>query len=415
MDEPTPASSPGWPRSMTPLHGLCILLLLPPALACGYYLVLTAVALMSRPRTFAAVPARLRFAVVIPAHNEEAGIAAALLSCADLDYPRDLFRVFVIADNCTDATAAIARRHDVTVLDRHDLSLRGKGHALAWALPTVLDHQPDAVVLLDADCTVEPHALRSFADRLAAGQQVLQARVVTANPDVSPVSYAAAVGNLLENDLFYGPKDRLGGAVFLRGTGMVFTRAVLEAHPWEAYSLAEDSEFTLTLLRAGVAVRWVGDVTVLSDAPTDLSQLKVQRRRWAAALGHMNPAESPRGSIGLLRRCDARVTRLVMSRPLVLGATLLAATVAWSTWAWEPDAMAANLAWAAVTVLILEGLYLLLGIVLLGVTQHRLRLLAATPIVVGRLVGIAVRGMAGAAPRAWVRTPRVAIRTAAEV
>jgi 1,2-diacylglycerol 3-beta-glucosyltransferase len=399
---------------MTMLHGLCILLLLPPAFACAYYLMLATVALVPRPRSLAAGPPRARFVVVIPAHNEEAGITATLRSCADLDYPPELFRVVVIADNCSDATAVIARDHGASVLERHDSRLCGKGHALAWALPQVLAEGPDAVLLLDADCTLERHALQTLAARLAAGQQVLQARVVTANPDASAVSYAAAVGNLLENDLFYAPKDRLGGAVFLRGTGMMFSRAVLETYPWDAYSLAEDSEYTLTLLRAGVAVRWVAEVTVSSDAPTDLSQLKVQRRRWAAALaGHVAEANS-RGSLSLWTRFDARLTRLVMSRPLVLGATLLAVAVTGLSWCWQPDSTAADLALAALAVLMLDVLYLLIGIVRLGVTRRRLRFLIATPLVVARLLGIAVRGMAGAAPRAWVRTPRIAVRTAAE-
>jgi hypothetical protein len=200
--------------------------------------------------------------------------------------------------------------------------------------------------------------------------------------------------------------------VFLRGTGMVFTRAVLESHPWDAYSLAEDSEYTLTLLRAGVAVRWIGEVTVSSDAPIDLSQLRVQRRRWAAALAPTQLAERDCGSIGLWRRLDVRLTRLVMSRPLILGATLLAAVMTGLAWAWQPDAIATALALTAAVTLVMQGLYILFGIVLLGVTWHRFGLLAATPVVVGRLVGIAARGMVGAAPRAWVRTPRAVIRAA---
>lgn len=405
-DEPPVVPLPRLARRMTLLHGLCLALLIPPALACGYYLILAVVALLSRPRVPSpGGPPQTRFAIVIPAQNEEAGIAAALRSCGELDYPADLVRAIVVADNCTDATAAIARRHGAVVLERQDSDFRGKGHALAWALPQVLADRPDAVVLLDADCAVDPQALRAFAARLAAGQRVVQARVVTANPDASPVSYAAAVGNLLENDLFYAPKDRLGGAVFLRGTGMAFARSVLEIHAWDAFSVAEDSEYTLTLLRAGVAVRWAGEVTVRSDAAASVAQLRVQRRRWAAALS--GPG-GPNGAAMSWRLIDARLTRLVMSRPLVLGATLLAAAASCACFVWRPDAASAVLATAGLTVVALQGLYVLLGVIRLGITPHRLRLLVATPAVVVRLFGIAIRGAAGAVPRSWVRTPRAA-------
>jgi hypothetical protein len=392
---------------MTALDALCMAAVAPPLLAALYFWVLAAVALRRRSRfAIPADPPRTRFAVVIPAHNEETGISETLQSCRDLDYPPDLFRVVVIADNCTDETTDICRRHGVEVLERHDSVLRGKGYALAWALPQVLGGQPDAILLLDADCTLDRHALQAFAARLATGQRVLQARVVTANPDASPVSYAAAVGNLLENDLFYAPKDRLGGTVFLRGTGMAIAADVLAAHPWAAYSLTEDSEYTLALLRAGIPVRWVGEVTVRSDAPTRMAQLRVQRRRWAAALTGSQRSPLARGQVR--HWLDAVVTRLVLSRPLVLGATLLAALLAGGCYWWRPDRSAAALAATGAAVLALQAAYFLLGVVLLGVTPRRLRLLAATPAVVVKLIGMTVRSAAGSGPRAWVRTPRIA-------
>jgi hypothetical protein len=397
---------------MTPLHGLCLAVVIPPLLAAAYYWALAVVALGRRSRPLVAADSpQTRFAILIPAHNESIGIGATLESCRNLDYPPDLIRIVVIADNCTDDTAIVARRAGADVLDRHDLDLRGKGQALAWALPRIL--RPindsglfDAVVLLDADCTMDRGALRAFAARLGAGQTVIQARVATANPDASPVSYAAAVGNLLENDLFYAPKDVLGGAVFLRGTGMAFAAGVLAAHPWAAYSLAEDSEYTLTLLQAGIRVQWAGEVTVYSDAPTDVAQLRVQRRRWAAALANPGSPVAPAGRWP--QRLDARLTRLALSRPLILGATLLAAVITVTGYWWRPDWLAGTLAMAGAAALGLHVLYMLLGVVMLGVTKRRLRLLAGTPLVILRLVGIAVRGVIGMPPRTWVRTPRTA-------
>src|SRR5438477_4685586 len=102
---------------MTLLHGLCLGLLAPPLAATAYYWVLAAVALLRRPNDSIPDVPQVRFTVVIPAHDEEPGIAATLRSCRDLDYPADLFRVVVIADNCTDGTAAVARRQGADVLE----------------------------------------------------------------------------------------------------------------------------------------------------------------------------------------------------------------------------------------------------------------------------------------------------------
>src|SRR5262249_54050893 len=146
----------------------------------------------------------------------------------------------------------------------------------------VLEHRPDAILVLDADCRIDRHALREFDRLLSAGESVLQAAVRSDGADASAISYAVTVGSMLENDLFYRPKDRLGLSLFLRGTGMVLARAVLEEQPWQTRSVVEDAEYTLRLLRAGKSVRFVDNVSIRTDPPVDLEQLRVQRRRWAA-------------------------------------------------------------------------------------------------------------------------------------
>jgi len=382
-------------------------------MVCAYYVFLAAVAgLLPREKRTNRAAATPTFAILIPAHNEEAGLPSTLLSCAELDYPADRCQVYVIADNCSDRTAAVAREAGVVCLERHDLERRGKGQALAWALERILPHGHDAVIVLDADCRLDRHALRVFDECLARGDRVLQASYVTANPDDSSVSYASAVGNLLENELFYAPKSRLGLAVFLRGTGMVFHRSILEQHPWQAHSVVEDAEYTLHLLRAGLRVRFVPDVRVLSDFPTQASQLGVQRRRWATGNFQFGKAQALRllGQ-GLLQRrgtwIDLGWTLLVLSRPLILlelAATLLSAVVA--VW-WARGILSSGLLVAAVTVALLQGLYFASGIALLGVNVRRMGLLLQSVAVVGRLMTIALRGLFRSKDLGWARTPRM--------
>ncbi len=125
---------------------------LPPA-AAGTYLLVLALASFRRAQPATATGARWRLAVVVPAHNEEALIARCLASLSDQTYPRSLYRVVVVADNCSDRTAQISRALGIEVMERLDEHARGKGHALRWAMDRLLaaDHPPDAIVVVDAD------------------------------------------------------------------------------------------------------------------------------------------------------------------------------------------------------------------------------------------------------------------------
>src|SRR5690606_22233480 len=113
---------------------------------------------------------QLHFDIVVPAHNEASGIGRTLASLRAIDWPRDRFRILVVADNCTDNTAAIARNAGAHVLERQDEHRRGKGHALAFAFEASRrDALADAVVVVDADTGVSPNLLEAFATRLEQG------------------------------------------------------------------------------------------------------------------------------------------------------------------------------------------------------------------------------------------------------
>ena len=119
---------------------------------------------------------------------------------------------------------------------------------------------------------------------LRIGDRLLQANDAASNPDVNSMSYAVAVGNLIENELFYAPKSDLGMAVFLRGTGFVLHRDILEDFPWQAHSIAEDMEYGINLIKSKIRIRFVPEVKVSSNFPVQQDQLSIQRIRWAGRL-----------------------------------------------------------------------------------------------------------------------------------
>jgi cellulose synthase/poly-beta-1,6-N-acetylglucosamine synthase-like glycosyltransferase len=353
--------------------------LVPATAACLYHLLLTAA---GRPARRPAGPRRHRLAVLVPAHDEEATVAATVRSVLACDYPRRRLRVLVVADNCTDGTAAAARAAGADVIERQDEANRGKGFALAFGLPHALAGDPDAVLVLDADCELTPGSLAALDAALAAGAEVVQGSVSVRNPDASVGCFVGAVGAVLDNAAGVG-KGRLGLRVPLRGTGMAFRRGVLERFPWRAFGLAEDAEYADRLRAGGVRVACEPALGVWSDAPAGTDDLCGQRRRWRASLFV--------GKSGLL-------TRWVESKPLVLAE--LAATAAVVA-AFGPGWAAA---WLGGLVLATAAVYAS-AVRAVGLTARRAKLLAGVPWVVARLLAVTVGGVFRR-EREWQRTRR---------
>ena len=219
------------------------------------------------------------------------------------------------------------------------------------------------------------------------------------------------MGNAIENDLYYAPKSALGWVVSLRGTGMVLHRDVLARHPWGAFSIVEDLDYSMALYRAGIEVTYLHDVNVSSWFPESIGQLRVQRERWAGGNVQMSKGQAVRLLIeGMTSRrwivADMGLTILTQSRPLLV--VLLGLGLAMSLIAWLVSGGAEAAAALALALFLNAGFaaYLAWGIARLGLSSHRLGLLLRAPAVIGQLVAISVRSAAGAGATGWERTPR---------
>lgn len=218
-------------------------------------------------------------AVLIPAHDEAAGIVAALTALREV-MPEGT-RVLVVADNCTDETAALARGCGVAVAERHDAALRGKGYALAFGRERLaVDRPPEVVIVLDADCRLAPGSLealcRSARQRQAPAQAVnLIAPDLSAPPMVQISSFAMVVKNLFRSR----GMQRMGGAALLTGTGMAIPWRLFAAAELATGSIVEDLSLGIEMTRAGHAPGLVETAQVRS-APASLDVALQQRRRW---------------------------------------------------------------------------------------------------------------------------------------
>jgi len=262
--------------------GAVLLLFVLPATAACFYYALGAIFGRFPSRLPARIPSH-RIAILIPAHDEAVELPNALASISESDYPVHLRTVWVVADHCTDATEAIARRSGAECLVRSGSPLRGKGHALAFGLAAILPTRPDAVLILDADCRMSPGLPKRFDAELADGARVVQCAVVSARRPSSAVGIVAAVGAAIDNRMA-SAADRLGRSPPLRGTGMLFSREVLERYPWSAVGLAEDAEYAAELRRHRVPIRFAAGECVTCDAPPREDAFLGQRRRWRASL-----------------------------------------------------------------------------------------------------------------------------------
>jgi cellulose synthase/poly-beta-1,6-N-acetylglucosamine synthase-like glycosyltransferase len=258
---------------------LLTLAALPVFAASGYLFVLTLRSGKRPPPAYGA-PAT-RFQVVVPAHNEAAGIAGTIESLQALDYPPSLFEVIVVADNCTDDTAERARRAGATVLERSDGVRRGKGYALAYAFEkSIAGGDVDAVVVIDADTVVSPNMLRAFDARLAGGATAVQADYAVRNVDDGWRTRLMAIAFGMFHVVRSAGREDMGVSCGLRGNGMCFTTKLLREVPHDAFSVVEDLEYGIRIGERGHRVHYAGEAHVYGDMVSSEKASRSQRQRW---------------------------------------------------------------------------------------------------------------------------------------
>jgi 1,2-diacylglycerol 3-beta-glucosyltransferase len=261
------------------VSSLLALAALPVVAASGYLFVLTVRSRRSDPPAYG-VP-RARFAIVVPAHDEAAGIADTVKSLLSLDYPPESFEVIVVADNCTDDTAARAASAGATVMSRVDHERRGKGFALAHAFEKIVaDGRADAVVVIDADTVVSPNLLRAFDARIAAGAGAVQADYAVRNPDAGWRTRLMAIALGMFHVVRSTGRENLGVSCGLRGNGMCFTTELLGEVPHDAFSIVEDVEYGIRIGERGHRVHYAGEAHVYGEMVSSEKASRSQRERW---------------------------------------------------------------------------------------------------------------------------------------
>ncbi|MBX7105256.1 MAG: glycosyltransferase family 2 protein [Gemmataceae bacterium] len=344
--------------------------------------------------------ARPRVAVLVPAHNEEAGIASTLRDILPQLAPVD--QLLVIADNCADTTAAVARAAGAEVYERRDDVRRGKGYALDFGIRQLTADPPGVLIVIDADTRTQPGTIDALARAVASTGRAAQATNLLEPPaGAGPGARLSAFAFFFRNAIRTRGMDRLGLPCLLYGTGMALPYAALARIDLANGDITEDMRLGIDLAVQGTPPMFVPEAGVRGTLPGGASAATSQRRRWEH--GHMATIARtvPRLLVsGLVRprllglALHLGVPPLALLALLGVGGVALFAVLG----QWQPAAMLLGAMTAA-----------LLGLLMTWAVFARDRLpardLILLPVYVLRKVPIYL-GFIFRRQKAWVRTER---------
>ncbi len=225
---------------------------------------------------------RFRFALLVCAKDEQEVIGQLVDSLNAQNYDKDKFKVFVVADNCSDNTAKVASEHGATVFERFNETQRGKGYALSWVFKKLSSEYKDnfdAFAIFDADNLVHPDFLLQTNNALQNGADITQGYRDTKNPYDSVVSGCYSIYWLVLMRLFHCARGNIGLSCMVGGTGFAF-KAELVKDGFESRTMTEDIEFALNQIIKGRKIVPVREAVFYDEQPTDFKTSLTQRFRW---------------------------------------------------------------------------------------------------------------------------------------
>lgn len=254
------------------------LLLLVPALPLAVELFTLSLAALLPARKLRTSTGNSLLAVVIPAHNEQKLISSCIRSLQAS--ATEATTIYVVAHNCSDATAANAAAAGAIVLELNESSGHGKGAALHYGFTHALSQGADGVLVIDADSTVSPNLIPAVTSALQGGSQAVQCRYIVANPSDSARTRLQSLALLGMNVLRPRGRSRLALSCGIFGNGFALAASTLARVPYTAHSVVEDLEYHLLLLRAGIRVDFLDSAQVLGEMPDNAAAAQTQRARW---------------------------------------------------------------------------------------------------------------------------------------
>lgn len=251
-----------------------------------YQVVCILTGFFSKTRQFPEAPRDKRYAVLISARNEQ-NVVGNLIDCIHgQSYPSELIDIWMVADNCTDDTAGLARSKGCHVVERFDQTQIGKGYALTFLLNHMIDsgaaERYDAFFVFDADNLLDSEYFAQMNNAFQAGFRILTSYRNSVNFDDNWVSSGSALWFVRESRFLNNSRMVFGSSCHVGGTGFMFSREIMERNKgWKFHLLTEDLEFTLDSILHGDRIGYCGTAILYDEQPVTFRQSWRQRLRWS--------------------------------------------------------------------------------------------------------------------------------------
>ena len=251
----------------------------------GLYLWVIALAGVRAPKLPKPSDHLKRFAIAVPAHNEESIIGQTVAALRSLDYPSELYKIYIVADFCSDQTADEARSQGAICFERKEGERGGKGNALIWLFKQIQlsCNNFDAIVIFDADTQVEPGFLKAMNNRLNQGALVIQGQHIISNPRAGWFPALTWAMMTIDNRFSNQGRSNLNLSAKHMGDSICFRSEILENLGWGS-GLTEDYEFRLRLLLEGIRIQYEPSARGYGQAPLFWKEAQAQRQRWARGM-----------------------------------------------------------------------------------------------------------------------------------
>lgn len=248
-----------------------------------------------------------KIAIIVPAHNEELIIASLCENLNEINYNRELYDVFFVADNCNDKTATICGEYNFKVFERNDDTQKGKGYAIKFAFENVPLDEFDACLMIDADTHVNANILYELSKLLNNNRLALQCYINIPNANESWFTQLLSVARVMNGLFYHYPKHMLGLSSYLMGTGICFSTNLIKAKGWTAFSIAEDWEYYAQLILDGYKVHFAKDALVYQYESKTLRQATSQRLRWSSGRWKVTKSLGVKLMVGGLKKRDLMI------------------------------------------------------------------------------------------------------------
>lgn len=252
----------------------------------SYQIFYTMVPFAIKPRRYKEPIKLHRIAILIAARNEESVIGELLESINAQDYPKDLLLPVVIADNCTDSTASLARSHGATVFERFNKEEIGKGYALDFAIDSLQERgewkKIDGVIVLDADNLLTPNYVTEMNKTFSDGYEAFTSYRNSKNYGDNWISAGYGLWYIRESKFLHYARMLLHSSCAISGTGFLVSRELLDRfNGWKFFLLTEDIEFSVFSIINGVRIGCCINAELYDEQPITFSQSYKQRLRWS--------------------------------------------------------------------------------------------------------------------------------------